>query len=155
MWRLRIDLMKNKIITQIKTMPLSIEEAVLAVQDVKFGALDLFVGTVRATNFNRAVTKVCYDLFDPLTLKILQDICQEAANNTSDPASIYVAHFKGELPVLGVSIIIAVATPHRREAFSICRAILEDIKTRAPIWKQEYYIDGHTEWVQGHALCQH
>lgn len=146
--------MKNKIITQINTTPLSTEEAVLAVQDARFGALDLFVGTVRATNFNREVTKVCYDLFDPLALKILQEICEEAANTINYPVAIYVAHFKGELLVQGVSIIIAVATPHRKEAFSICRAILENIKNRAPIWKQEFYIDGNTEWVQGHALCQ-
>ena len=47
------------------------------------------------------------------------------------------------------------SSPHRDESFQACRYIIESIKKQASIWKQEHYIDGNSEWVQGHALCQH
>ncbi|MCX7117822.1 MAG: molybdenum cofactor biosynthesis protein MoaE [Legionellales bacterium] len=147
--------MNDLIITRVYETPLSISEAVHAVQDPKFGALDLFVGSVRSMNLGRSVMSVHYDLFEPLTLQIFQSICQETGTQYHDPLAIYLAHFKGKLPVGGLSVIIAVGAPHRHEAFCACRDILETLKKRAPIWKQEHYTDGCSEWVQGHALCQH
>ena len=70
-------------------------------------------------------------------------------------AHIFVEHAARYLLVGELSIIIAVSTPHRDEAFLMCRYIIEQIKHRSPIWKQEHYIDGMSQWVQGHSLCQH
>ena len=53
------------------------------------------------------------------------------------------------------SVAIGVSTPHRHEAFEACRYIIEELKVRAPIWKQEHYVEGNSEWVKGHALCSH
>lgn len=146
--------MNDRIVTKIETAPLSIQEAIQTVQAPQFGALDVFIGTVRATNLGRDVVHVHYDLFEPLVLKTLRTISAEVANQIQDPLAIYVSHFKGELLVGEISVIIAVGAPHRREAFLACRSILEALKMQAPIWKQEKYTNGCSEWVQGHALCQ-
>ena len=61
-------------------------------------------------------------------------------------------HAKGYAPVGEVSILIAVGSGHREEAFKICRYILEEVKHQSPIWKKEHYADGKEEWLPGHSL---
>ncbi len=63
-----------------------------------------------------------------------------------------ILHYKGQLPVGGVSVVIAVSSPHRAESFEACRYVIEEIKMRAPIWKREHYIDGKSEWLPGYSL---
>jgi len=56
------------------------------------------------------------------------------------------------VPVGEISIVIAVGSKHRDEAFKICRYILEEIKHQSPIWKKEHYTKGTEEWLPGHSL---
>ena len=65
---------------------------------------------------------------------------------------IFLEHAKGYTSVGEISILIAVGTGHRDEAFKICRYILEEIKHQSPIWKKEHYADGKEEWLPGHSL---
>ena len=67
-------------------------------------------------------------------------------------ASIFLEHAKGYVPVGEISILIAVSSGHRDEAFKICRYILEEIKHKSPIWKKEHYIEGNEQWLPGHSL---
>ena len=52
-----------------------------------------------------------------------------------------VHHRLGEVPVGEASIVIAVSSPHRREAFEACEFVLEEVKKQAQIWKREWYLD--------------
>jgi molybdopterin synthase catalytic subunit len=52
-----------------------------------------------------------------------------------------VVHRLGEVPVGDPSIVIAVSSPHREEAFEACRRVLDEIKLKAQIWKREFYAD--------------
>lgn len=119
------------------------------------GAADFFIGTVRDLNLGRAVTGVSYDVFEELGLNVFKALAIEARQRWGEALHIYIEHYKGRLDVGGISILISVSSPHRDESFKACRYLLEEIKHRAPIWKQEHYIDGNSEWVQGHALCSH
>ena len=58
-------------------------------------------------------------------------------------------HRVGELEIGEVSVAITVSSPHRAEAYEASRYIIEEIKKRLPVWKQERYQDGATEWVEG------
>jgi molybdopterin synthase catalytic subunit len=58
--------------------------------------------------------------------------------------SIY--HRLGIVPVGEASIVIAVSSPHRKEAFVACEYILEQVKLKVPIWKEEIYDSGESEW---------
>jgi molybdopterin synthase catalytic subunit len=60
---------------------------------------------------------------------------------------IVVEHRIGRLDLGEASVVIAVAHPHRAEAYDASRYIIEQIKHRVPIWKREEYADGTREWV--------
>lgn len=135
--------------------PISVDEAMNFVSDPKHGAADLFVGTVRNHNLGKRVKGVSYDVFEELTIKTFCDLADEARTKWGPELNIFVEHYKGRLDIGGISIMLAVSSPHRDESFKACRFIIEEIKHRAPIWKQEHYLDGDSEWVQGHALCSH
>lgn len=123
------------------------------VSDDAFGGIDLFVGRVRAANQGREVTGIHYDMFDPLALKIFRRSAMAAIARFGPAARAYVAHAKGRLKVGDVAVVVAFATPHRDAAFRGCREVIEAVKHEAPIWKQEHYVDGSSEWSEGCALC--
>ena len=58
-------------------------------------------------------------------------------------------HRTGELRVGEASVAIAVSTPHREQAFDACRYVIEQIKQRLPVWKQERYTEGDDAWLDG------
>lgn len=135
--------------------PVTHEEITSKLTNQAHGAQNMFFGAVRTVNLGRNVTKIDYDLFAPLAKKVIIDICEEAIQQVGDNADVAVIHAFNTVKIGELSIGIGVSTPHRAESYDACRYIIEEIKTRAPIWKKEYYEDGETEWVQGHALCQH
>lgn len=147
--------MSGKDFFGVATQPIEVQTAVDFVADDAHGAADLFIGTVRNLNLGKPVRGVSYDVYDELTLNVFKELATEARQRWGDKLNIYIEHFKGRLDIQGISILIAVSSPHRDESFRACRFIIEEIKHRAPIWKQEHYLDGDSDWVQGHALCSH
>lgn len=116
------------------------------------GAADLFVGRVRNLNEGRAVSAVSYDLHPVLCRNIFSEICREAQQQWGEQIHVYLVHRRGRLDVGEASVITAVSSAHRGHAFEACRFLIEQMKVRAPIWKQEHYLDGDSEWIKGHAL---
>ena len=139
----------------ISMRPISPADAADFVADPKHGAADMFIGTVRNHNLGKSVNGVSYDVFEELTLQTFRELCEESRERWGESLNIFIEHFKGRLDIGGISILIAVSSPHLDESLKACRFIIEEIKHRAPIWKQEHYTDGDSEWVQGHALCSH
>jgi molybdopterin synthase catalytic subunit len=113
------------------------------------GATILFVGTVRDVNNGRAITGMDYTAYTSMAERELADIVAEAASRfeTSD---IVVEHRIGTLTLGDASVAIAVAHPHRAEAYDASRYVIEQLKQRVPIWKLEHYVDGTREWVGAH-----
>lgn len=119
------------------------------------GAQDIFIGKVRQNNMNRSVVGIEYEIFAELAHNVLTDLCAEARQDFDKNLDFTIIHRHGYLNVGEISVLIIAGSKHRDEAFRACRFIIEEIKHRVPIWKQEHYTDGKSEWVQGHALCQH
>jgi molybdopterin synthase catalytic subunit len=147
--------MPGRIQVTITDQPIDVGAAYDFVADPAHGAVNSFTGAVRQTNLGRDVVGVSYDVFEPLAEKILRQLCVDAAKKYDNKINIFLSHFKGRLEVGGISVLIAVSTPHRAESFEACRLLIEELKHSAPIWKQEHYTDGDSEWVKGHALCRH
>lgn len=147
--------MSGKTHLGIATQPIQPQAALQFVADPAHGAADLFLGSVRNHNLGKVVHGVSYDVFDELALQVFTEIANEARQSWGDKLNIYIEHYKGRLDIQGISVLIAVSSPHRDESFKACRFVIEAIKHRAPVWKQEHYADGDSEWVQGHALCSH
>jgi molybdopterin synthase catalytic subunit len=142
-------------VREIGGLTLDAAEALAFVDAPGNGAGSLFVGVVRDLNQGRKVRGVSYDVFAPLAEQGFAEICAEAQEKWGEDLRLFVAHAKGRLEVGGISIVLAAGSPHRGEAFAACRYLIEEIKTRSPIWKQEHYVDGDSQWVKGHALCSH
>ena len=139
-----IDLSKEKI------RPENAEEFI---SSSKYGASIIFYGTVREDNENKKVTGITYDSHDELVIKIFKEIYNEIEKkfNVTDK-SIFIEHVKGYVGLGEISIIIAVACPHRSEAYELSRFIIEEIKKRSPIWKKEHYKDSESEWLKGNPI---
>ena len=114
------------------------------------GASLVFVGTVRNVNEGAEVSGLDYSAYSAMAESELASIVAEAAQRwgTED---IVVEHRIGSLEIGEASVVIAVAHPHRDEAYQASRYVIEELKQRLPVWKQERYVDGRREWVANHA----
>ena len=144
--------MSDRIFANISEKPLSIEKAADFVDDNASGATSIFVGRVRNHNLGKAVRAVTYDAFVPLACNVMMQLCLEALDKFGDQLRCYIEHYKGKLGLGGISVVIAVSSPHRDEAFKACRYLIEELKVRVPIWKQEHYLDGDVDWIEGYQL---
>jgi molybdopterin synthase catalytic subunit len=141
-------------VVDIRHAPLDPVAALDFVSDPRFGGIATFIGRVRQHNLGRTVTGVSYDLFEPLALRMFQEIGERARAEVGGALKLYIAHAKGDLRIGDLAVVIAAATPHRDEAFRACRLAIEAVKHEAPIWKQEHYVDGHSAWSEGCSLCE-
>lgn len=123
--------------------------------ETSHGAQNFFFGSVRGRNGGRDVVAVGYDAAIPLAKQTLQEIADEAISKWGASLKVCILHRVGKLFVGEMSVAIGVSSPHRDEAYLASRYVIEQIKIRAPIWKKEFYTDGETAWLKGHALCQH
>ncbi|MGZ3773869.1 MAG: molybdenum cofactor biosynthesis protein MoaE [Pseudobdellovibrionaceae bacterium] len=140
---------------QVTSDSIDLNKVIHWTPDSKHGAGNIFMGYVRSLNLGRDVIAVEYECYIPLCLKTFQKIAEEALEKWGDDTNIFIVHRHGRLNVGEASVAIAATTRHRDESYRVSRYIIEEIKTRAPIWKKEFYTDGETDWVRGHALCQH
>jgi molybdopterin synthase catalytic subunit len=139
-------------IVKVEEEKISSEKAKKFIFSEKNGAESIFVGRVRNENSGKKVIAVTYDTHDLVVIKSFQSICNVAKSKFDKGANIFLEHAKGYVPVGEISILIAVGSGHRDEAFQICRYILEEIKHQSPIWKKEHYVEGKEEWLPGHSL---
>ena len=116
------------------------------IQSPQFGAISLFVGTVRDTNDGRPVEALDYSAYTAMAESELAEIVSEAGARFGAPA-IVVEHRIGPLELGDVSVAIVSAAEHREPAIECTRYVIEEIKKRVPIWKREHYSDGTSEWV--------
>jgi molybdopterin synthase catalytic subunit len=112
------------------------------------GAALLFWGVVREQNEGRAVTQLEYHAYEAMAEKEMLRIADEARGRWGT-GDIRVVHRVGLLRVGEASIAIAVAAPHRGEAYEASRYVIEQVKQRVPVWKREGYVEGDREWVPG------
>ena len=131
---------------------ISSDKAKKFIASEKNGAESIFIGKVRNENDGKKVTAVTYDVHAQAVIKSFQSICQAAKDKFDKNAKIFLEHAKGYTSVGEISILIAVGSGHRDEAFKICRYIIEEVKHQSPIWKKEHYTDGKEEWLPGHSL---
>ena len=110
------------------------------------GAVITFVGVVRNENAGRRVLRLEYEGYEPLAVRAFERIGDEVGARWS--VSLALHHRLGTLAVGEASVIIAVASPHRADAFAACRYVIERIKQIAPIWKHEFF-EGGDVWIEG------
>ncbi|HEX7118574.1 MAG TPA: molybdenum cofactor biosynthesis protein MoaE [Longimicrobiales bacterium] len=132
----------------ITTEPLDAARVLAGVGAPEDGAVLLFLGTVRDHNDGRPVAGMRYEAYAEMAERVLAEIAAEAAGRLGTDR-VAVAHRIGELRVGEVSVAIAVSSPHRAEAYDASRYVIEEIKKRLPVWKEEHYVEGGARWLEG------
>ena len=131
----------------LSSIPLDLATLVQAAADPEHGGLVTFVGTTRRESHVRPVRALVYEAYEELALRELQAIAEEAAARFG--ARLALAHRTGRVSVGEASVAVAVSAPGRPDAFAACRYAIDELKARAPIWKQTEYADGETTWLDG------
>ena len=111
------------------------------------GAVVTFLGLVRNHNGGRRVRYLEYEAYEPLADKAFRRIAAEAAARWPG-AALALHHRIGRVEIGDASVAIAAASPHRADAFAVCRYAIERVKQIAPIWKHEHF-DGGEVWIEG------
>ena len=120
---------------------------VAAVSHASVGGIVVFEGVVRDNARGKQVRYLEYDVYPEMAVQQIREIVAEAGRRWG-VERVAVAHRVGKLEIGEASVIIAVASPHRGEAFDACRYIIDTLKTTVPIWKKEVATNGE-EWVEG------
>lgn len=130
---------------EVTDAPLSADEIAARVTNPHSGATLVFVGTVREWTKGKRTVLLEYEAYPEMAVAQMQVISREIEAQWPG-ARTAIVHRVGRLAVEEASVIIAVATPHRADAFAACRHAIERLKQIVPIWKKEIWEDGE-EWV--------
>lgn len=117
-----------------------------AVRSPAAGAVVLFLGTVRELTAGRQTLSLNYDGYAEMALRTMQQL-EDEARRRWPVVAVEIVHRLGHLELGAISVAVAVSCPHRKQAFEAGQFLIDELKRTVPIWKQEHWADGTTEWV--------
>lgn len=132
---------------EITKSAIDVQKVIESVVTPESGGIDVFLGTTRNHSKGRNVDLLEYEAYEPMALKIMNRIAEQA-RQTWEVQNVSLVHRVGKVPVGEASVVIAVSSAHRDEAFRACRFVIDELKRVVPIWKREYFDDGSVEWSQ-------
>ena len=109
------------------------------------GSVITFLGTTRLFNEGRKVLYLEYETYPEMAVKELEKVRQEIRERWGI-SDVAIAHRLGRLEIEEISMIVAVASPHRKEGFQAAAYVVDRVKESVPIWKKEYF-EGGSHWV--------
>jgi molybdopterin synthase catalytic subunit len=135
------------VLFEVTRQALDIQRLIDHVREDESGAVALFLGVVRNNSLGRRVLHLDYDAYPEMAEKVMGQVAQETTARwpLSDVA---IQHRIGRLEIGQASLAVAVASPHRQEAFQACHYIVDRVKEVVPIWKKEVW-EGGEVWIEG------
>jgi molybdopterin synthase catalytic subunit len=133
---------------QITKDPLDVERITALVSRPGFGGINIFIGAVRDQTRGKKVVRLEYEAYEPMALAEMTKICERLKEKWPDAVAA-IHHRVGTLEIGEAAVVIAVATPHRDQAFEACKFAIDTLKETVPIWKKEVFEDGEV-WVAAH-----
>ena len=134
-----------KISVQKEDFDLSTEIDLLRKDFPGIGGINIFVGTVRDTHQSEDIHALELEHYPGMTEKSLEDILQQAKSRWTI-LNATIIHRIGKLMPMDQIVLVAVASPHRGDAYAACEFIMDYLKTSAPFWKKEH-TPGGSRWV--------
>ena len=126
---------------------LSLQEVMLELEDNSAGALSVFIGNVRNRGRSGNVSEIYYEAYNEMAEQEMWEIENEAQTKW-EIKKLVAIHRIGNIKVGESSIIIGVSSEHRHEAFEACKYVINNVKTRVPIWKKEISRESQ-KWADG------
>jgi molybdopterin synthase catalytic subunit len=127
--------------------PIDITSVARRVVPVECGATVTLDGYVRKFTKGRETLHLVYEAYEPMAVKEMWKLI-EKAKREFEIAQVGIVHRLGRLEIGETSVVISVASPHRKAAFAACEWIIRELKRTVPIWKKEVYADGEV-WIEG------
>ncbi len=134
--------------SMIKIVTEKIDEAAIldSVKSDDAGACLLFSGTTRRVTGDKVTQTLSYQAYEEMAIKLLNKLRDDAMSRWP-LINFSIVHRVGEVPVGQTSVVVAVSSPHRIDAFQAAAWVMDTLKQDVPIWKQEVYQGGKQEWV--------
>ncbi len=129
----------------VREAALSVDEVLDAVRHPRCGGVALFVGVVRDHDHGDRVTSLDYSAH-PSAADTMEQVCRDVLAR-GEALRVAAVHRVGPLEVGDLAVVVAAAAPHRGQAFAAARDLIDTLKARTPIWKNQHLGDGSTEWV--------
>jgi len=141
------------VLFEVTDRPLEPDRLVEHVRRDEAGAVALFYGVVRDNSMGRRVLYLEYDAYPEMATKVMRRLAEEVKQRWA-VTDIAIQHRTGRLEIGETSLLVAVSSPHRREAFEACHALVDRFKEVVPVWKKEVW-EGGEEWIEGDAQRPH
>ena len=134
---------------QLHAEPIDVGPVVQFVTDEQAGGIAVFLGTTRAeaASPDRQLAALDYEAYPEMALRQMRQLAQQARQRWP-VRRVAILHRTGRVLLGEPSVIIAVSTPRRADAFDACRWIIDALKADVAIWKKEIWEDGTQSWVQ-------
>lgn len=134
-----------KIHASTTTATLDPAEIAALVTAPELGAVLTFCGRVRNESDGRAVRHLHYEAFEPMASNVMRWLAKRLLAD-HPIANVAITHRLGKVKVGEIAVVLAVATPHRKDALALTEKIMDELKTIVPIWKKEHFCDGEAKW---------
>jgi molybdopterin synthase catalytic subunit len=134
---------------EIIATALPIDRAIASVRHPQAGGIAVFLGVTRSEGHPSAKATLAaldYEAYEDLAMKQLAELAARARGRWPI-LRLAILHRTGRVGIEEPSVLIAVSTPHRKEAFQACEWLIDTLKSQVAIWKKEVWSDGETTWV--------
>ena len=132
-------------VVTITDKPLNPDTFTQSVTSPNYGAVVTFTGITRRENLNRKVLFLEYEAYQPMAERKIREVVSEMKKRW-DIGQVAIGHRTGRVDLGEVSMVVAVSTPHRKDAFEASRYFVDMLKKIVPIWKKEYF-EGGEVWI--------
>ena len=142
----------NKDWIEIIATPLDATRAIEFVSAPEAGGINVFLGTSRCETASggRELVALDYEAYREMALQQMHELAR-LAREKFPIVKLAVLHRVGRVALAEPSVVIAVSSPHRGQAFEACRFLIDELKKQVAIWKKEVWADGSTSWVDPQA----
>lgn len=130
---------------EITSQPIDVQKVINQVVRREAGAITTFIGTVRELTNGKKTLYLTYEAYEPMAKKQLEKVGAEVKSKWEN-IEVAITHRIGTLGISDVAVVIAVSTPHRKDAYEANEYMMERIKEIVPIWKKEHWEDGEM-WI--------
>jgi molybdopterin synthase catalytic subunit len=141
----------------LSAAPLPVDEIARWAKEPPSGAVVLFCGCVRDHSPGRTgVVALEYEAYDGPALRRMEEVADAARRRWPAVGRLAIVHRVGLLQVSDDAVAVAVASPHRDDAFEAARYCIDTVKATVPLWKRERWTgDADSPGGEDWGTCAH
>ena len=141
-----MDMPADKVDFEITDQDIDVDALQLKLENDRAGAYAAFQGWVRNHNEGRAVESLEYEAYGPIAVSEGKRVLAESLQRFN-LLKVAAVHRVGHLEIGDCAVWVGVSAAHRGDAFDGCRYVIDELKSRLPIWKKEHYAGGDSGWI--------